>query len=88
MDAWTDDQLKKMKLGGNKRLNDFFAENDIDKFTPITEKYNSKAAQVLAPLNSSHDSFPKISANLTKEDEFKVYKFQRILAGFQRNDQG
>lgn len=46
MDAWSDDQLKKMQLGGNQRLNDFLKEYGIDKFTPIKDKYNSQAAGV------------------------------------------
>lgn len=46
MDAWTDDQLNKMKLGGNKRLNDFLGEYEIDRLTPIIEKYHSRAAEV------------------------------------------
>jgi hypothetical protein len=46
MDAWTDEQLNKMKLGGNKRLNQFLTEYEIDKFTPIIEKYHSRAAEV------------------------------------------
>jgi hypothetical protein len=39
MDAWTDDQLNKMKLGGNKRVNEFLSQYDVDK-------YHSKAAEV------------------------------------------
>ena len=46
MDAWTDEQLNKMKLGGNKRLNEFLSGYEIDKMTPIPEKYHSRAAEV------------------------------------------
>lgn len=46
MDAWTDEQLNKMKLGGNKRLNDFLSKYEVDKLTPVIEKYHSRAAEV------------------------------------------
>jgi hypothetical protein len=46
MDAWTDEQLNKMKLGGNKRLNEFLSKYEVDKLTPIIEKYHSRAAEV------------------------------------------
>jgi hypothetical protein len=50
MDAWTDDQLKKMQLGGNARVNEFLGKHGVDKETPILEKYNSKAAAVRLPV--------------------------------------
>jgi ADP-ribosylation factor GTPase-activating protein 1 len=46
MDAWTDEQLKKMQLGGNARLSKFLSEYGIPKKTSIPEKYGSKAAEV------------------------------------------
>lgn len=46
MDAWNQTQLKKMKLGGNDKLNTFLKDCGIDKFTDTTMKYNSAAAQV------------------------------------------
>jgi len=45
MDAWNPDQLKKMQLGGNQRMNDFFKKYGVSKETKITEKYNSQAAE-------------------------------------------
>eukprot|EP00892_Ulva_mutabilis_P007381 jgi/Ulvmu1/5014/UM021_0031.1 len=50
MDAWTDDQLKKMQLGGNKRLNEFLGEYGVDKHTSIPEKYHTKAAEALREM--------------------------------------
>lgn len=50
MDAWNADQLKKMQLGGNQQMNDFFAKYGVHKETRISEKYNSQAAEVGAPL--------------------------------------
>lgn len=50
MDAWTDDQLKKMQLGGNKRLNDFLGEYGVEKHTSIPEKYHTKAAEALREM--------------------------------------
>lgn len=46
MDAWTDEQLKKMQLGGNARLNKYLGEYGIAKSTSVPEKYGSKAAEV------------------------------------------
>ncbi len=46
MDAWSADQLKKMQLGGNGRLNAFLKPYGIEKNTDIKDKYNAKAAEV------------------------------------------
>lgn len=46
MDAWSQDQLKKMQLGGNDKMNDFFGKYGISKNTDIKEKYNSTAAEI------------------------------------------
>ena len=46
MDGWNADQLKKMQLGGNGRVNGFLKQYGIDKDMDIKEKYNSKAAEV------------------------------------------
>lgn len=46
MDAWSADQLKKMQLGGNDKLNEFLERYGVPKDTDIKEKYNSKAAEV------------------------------------------
>ena len=50
MDAWSQDQLKKMQLGGNDKMNDFFGKYGISKNTDIKEKYNSTAAEVRQKL--------------------------------------
>lgn len=50
MDAWTDDQLKKMQLGGNKRLNEFLGEYGVEKHTSIPEKYHTKAAEAFREM--------------------------------------
>lgn len=50
MDAWSQDQLKKMQLGGNDKMNDFFSKYGISKMTDIKEKYNSTAAEVSMPV--------------------------------------
>lgn len=44
MDAWNPDQLRRMQLGGNDKLNKFLAQYGVQKATEIREKYNSKAA--------------------------------------------
>jgi hypothetical protein len=46
MDSWSEIQLKKMQLGGNKKMNDFFKEYGVSKTTDIIAKYNSRAAEV------------------------------------------
>jgi len=45
MDSWSQDQLKKMQNGGNKTMNDFFADYGVQRNTDIITKYNSKAAE-------------------------------------------
>ncbi|PSC73844.1 ADP-ribosylation factor GTPase-activating AGD7-like [Micractinium conductrix] len=45
MDAWNPDQLRRMQLGGNDKLNKFLAQYGVQKATEIREKYNSKAAE-------------------------------------------
>lgn len=44
MDAWSQDQLKKMQLGGNDKLNSFLKLYGVEKFTDIKDKYNTQAA--------------------------------------------
>lgn len=46
MDAWSEEQLKKMQAGGNGALNDFFKQYGVDKYTDIREKYNNRVAEV------------------------------------------
>jgi hypothetical protein len=46
MDSWSNEQLRKMQAGGNGKLNAFFKQYGIDKYTDIGEKYNTKAAEV------------------------------------------
>jgi ADP-ribosylation factor GTPase-activating protein 1 len=46
MDAWSADQLKKMQAGGNGKLNEFFKQYGVDKYTDIRDKYHSKVAEV------------------------------------------
>eukprot|EP00887_Chlorella_sp_A99_P001350 scaffold14.g1350.t1 len=45
MDAWNPDQLRRMELGGNEKLNSFLAQYGVAKATDIRDKYNSKAAE-------------------------------------------
>ena len=44
MDAWNPDQLRRMQLGGNEKLNKFLQQYGVPKATEIREKYNCKAA--------------------------------------------
>ncbi|XP_014667272.1 PREDICTED: ADP-ribosylation factor GTPase-activating protein 1-like isoform X2 [Priapulus caudatus] len=45
MDKWKDTELEKMKVGGNRRTREFFADQpDIKKGMSIYHKYNSRAA--------------------------------------------
>jgi len=46
MDSWTDDQLAKMKQGGNNKCNEYLKKHGIGPRTPIKEKYESPAAQL------------------------------------------
>ena len=45
MDKWKDAELEKMKVGGNRKAQDFFkSQPDYHDGMSIFEKYNSKAA--------------------------------------------
>lgn len=44
MDAWNPDQLRRMELGGNGKLNSFLQQYGVAKHTDIRDKYNAKAA--------------------------------------------
>lgn len=46
MDAWSEDQLKKMQAGGNGKLNTFFKAYGIAKEVGIKEKYAGQVAEV------------------------------------------
>ncbi|GAX74151.1 hypothetical protein CEUSTIGMA_g1600.t1 [Chlamydomonas eustigma] len=50
MDGWSADQLKKMQLGGNGRLNGFLKQYGVDKNMDIKDKYNSKAAEIFRDM--------------------------------------
>jgi hypothetical protein len=65
MDSWSAEQLKKMQMGGNKKMNEFFKEYGVSKNTDIVTKYNSRAAEVIrhahhtyAPPVEAHSSCP------------------------------
>jgi len=59
MDAWNEAQLRKMEAGGNSKMNNFFRRYGVQKTTPSTRKYNSKAAEV--PLAVSTARFVVVS---------------------------
>lgn len=46
MDSWSNDQLKKMQIGGNGKVNAFLQQYGISKDTDIKVKYNSRAAEL------------------------------------------
>lgn len=48
MDSWTEQQIKKMKHGGNQRCKDFLSKYDIDMSTSTSpkDKYDTPAAQL------------------------------------------
>ncbi|GIL50118.1 hypothetical protein Vafri_6429 [Volvox africanus] len=45
MDSWSPEQLKKMQLGGNAKLNAFLKQYGVDKNVDIRDKYNTRAAE-------------------------------------------
>ena len=47
MDSWKPDELRRMQVGGNQAAVDFLAKYGVPKSTPIKEKYNSPAAELL-----------------------------------------
>jgi len=45
MDKWKDMELEKMKVGGNRKAQDFFeTQPDYKKTMSLVDKYNTKAA--------------------------------------------
>ena len=45
MDKWKDSEVEKMKVGGNKRAEEFFSsQSDISDTMTLSDKYNSRAA--------------------------------------------
>jgi len=45
MDKWKDMELEKMKVGGNRKAQEFFSSQpDYQKSMSLLDKYNSKAA--------------------------------------------
>ncbi|KAK8388881.1 hypothetical protein O3P69_020673 [Scylla paramamosain] len=45
MDKWKDNELEKMKVGGNRRAKEFLkSQPDYDHYAPLQQKYNTKAA--------------------------------------------
>eukprot|EP00043_Microstomoeca_roanoka_P025637 m.9297 g.9297 ORF g.9297 m.9297 type:complete len:320 (+) comp5702_c0_seq1:144-1103(+) len=44
MDKWKPEELEKMKLGGNKRLQEWFDTRGVSRSATMQEKYNTKAA--------------------------------------------
>ncbi|XP_042236365.1 ADP-ribosylation factor GTPase-activating protein 1-like isoform X2 [Homarus americanus] len=45
MDKWKDNELEKMKIGGNKRAKEFLmSQSDYDHHAPMQQKYNTRAA--------------------------------------------
>ena len=46
MDSWTQKQLQAMKMGGNKKSNDYLKSKGINPDTPVKAKYESEIAQL------------------------------------------
>jgi ADP-ribosylation factor GTPase-activating protein 1 len=46
MDAWTPQQVEKMKAGGNDRCNEFLQQHGVSSTAGIREKYDSPAAEL------------------------------------------
>ena len=46
MDEWKPKEIKKMQLGGNRKMNSVFQKYGVAKETPITQKYHTRAAEI------------------------------------------
>ena len=53
MDAWKQTELKKMLAGGNAKFLAFFKKYGVAKETPVTEKYNTKVAEIYREVVSA-----------------------------------
>lgn len=46
MDSWSDAEIQSMKVGGNKRLLDFFEKHNISQNASISVKYKTATAEL------------------------------------------
>lgn len=46
MDSWSEKQIKMMRAGGNKNLQDWFSSHDVTSDQRISKKYHSPAAEL------------------------------------------
>ena len=46
MDSWSEEEIKALKVGGNKRLLDFFEKHNIDQNASISVKYKTATAEL------------------------------------------
>ena len=44
MDTWSEKEVKAMRVGGNDRMNEFFAKHNIDRHVAVSAKYKTETA--------------------------------------------
>lgn len=94
-EGWTATELKTMRDGGNKQLEDFFALYKIKKQAPVDFKYKTKAAeffrtrnQKAADIESPQTDPPELLLGLTLMDEEDVHAVQALEVDEQKQEEG
>jgi singapore isolate B (sub-type 7) whole genome shotgun sequence assembly, scaffold_0 len=44
LDTWSENEIKAMKMGGNKQMIDFFEKHNIPSEVPVSVKYTTETA--------------------------------------------
>ena len=62
MDSWSEKQIRAMRAGGNRKMNDFFAKQGVPKFNAnsIRDKYDNNVAEYYREvIEAARDLSPK-----------------------------
>ena len=80
LDMWTEKQLKQMEQGGNRKLQQFFVEYDLNDVYDIKVKYNTRAADYYRRRNLA------LAQNLSFEEPAPTIEIGRTLLDGRRLD--
>merc|ERR1719499_834676 len=76
LDAWKPEHLRIMELGGNRRFEDFMAQQGIPRDLPLRQKYRTRAAEwyrihlrALAQGDPLPDPLPEGTGHLPMEED-------------------
>ena len=87
MDSWSPKQLEIMRAGGNDKLNEYLKSKNIQKTTPIKEKYENDHAQLYKEiLKARAEGRPEptsLPSSHTKQTK-SLIEFTKYTVGFLR----